>query len=112
MILARCQDLQKTAGRATGFAQMLTGRHRDRLNGWIATVDLSELRRFIRGLLPDHDAVLDGLTLTHSSGQVEGAVNRTKMIKRQNVRASELRPAPQTSSPHDLTAPGPTSIAE
>ncbi|OHV44300.1 hypothetical protein CC117_32385 [Parafrankia colletiae] len=36
-----------------------------------------------RGLLRDHDAVLNGLTLPHSSGQVEGTVNRIKMIKRQ-----------------------------
>ncbi len=85
-ILTRCQDLQKTAGHVTAFAQMLTGRHGDRLNDWIAAVDaddLPELHRFTRGLLRDHDAVLNGLTLPHSSGQVEGAVNRIKMIERQ-----------------------------
>ncbi|OHV42415.1 transposase [Parafrankia colletiae] len=85
-VLTRCQDLRKTAGHVTAFAQMLTGRHGDRLNGWIAAVDaddLPELHRFTRGLLRDHDAVLNGLTLPHSSGQVEGTVNRIKMIKRQ-----------------------------
>ncbi|ETA00981.1 hypothetical protein CcI6DRAFT_03591 [Frankia sp. CcI6] len=82
-ILTRCPDLQQTADRVTAFAQMLTGRHGDRLNGWVDADDLSELHRFTRGLLRDHDAVLNGLTLPHSSGQVEGAVNRIKMIKRQ-----------------------------
>jgi transposase len=31
----------------------------------------------------DYDAVRNGLTLPHSSGSVEGNVNRIKMIKRQ-----------------------------
>jgi transposase len=31
----------------------------------------------------DFDAVVAGLTLPHSSGPVEGAVNRIKMLKRQ-----------------------------
>ncbi|MFI5490354.1 hypothetical protein [Micromonospora echinaurantiaca] len=38
---------------------------------------------FILGLRRDHDAILNGLTLPHSSGVVEGHVNRIKMIKRQ-----------------------------
>lgn len=45
--------------------------------------DLPRLHRFVRGLRRDHDAVLNGLTLEHSSGAVEGNVNRLKMIKRQ-----------------------------
>ena len=45
--------------------------------------DLPDLRSFTCGLTRDHDAVLAGLTLQHSSGAVEGNVNRIKMIKRQ-----------------------------
>jgi len=45
--------------------------------------DLPDLRSFTRGLTHDHDAVLAGLTLEHSSGAVEGNVNRIKMLKRQ-----------------------------
>jgi transposase len=41
------------------------------------------LRSFATGLDRDLDAVTAGLTLSHSSGPVEGAVNRIKMIKRQ-----------------------------
>jgi transposase len=35
------------------------------------------------GLRRDQDAVTAGLTREHSSGAVEGAVNRIKMLKRQ-----------------------------
>ena len=53
---------------------------------WMAAVradDLPQLHRFVRGLETDHDAVRNGLTLTYSSGAVEGHVNRIKMLKRQ-----------------------------
>lgn len=38
----------------------------------------------------DHDAVLNGLTLPHSTGAVEGHVNRIKMIKRQMYGRAKL----------------------
>jgi transposase len=37
----------------------------------------------VRGLRRDYKAVLNGLTLPHSSGAVEGNVNRIQMIKSQ-----------------------------
>jgi transposase len=64
---------------------MLTCRHGERLDDWMAQVeadDLPHLHRFVRGLRRDHTAVLNRLTLPHSSGAVEGAVNRIKTIKR------------------------------
>jgi transposase len=82
----RCPHLDALAGHITEFAKILTGRHGDRLDAWIAAVsasDLPDLHSFTRGLLRDYDAVLNGLTLPHSSGAVEGNVNRIKMIKRQ-----------------------------
>ena len=54
---------------------MLSRRH--------AADDLPHLHRFVTGLRHDYDAVRNGLTLPHSSGSVEGNVNRIKMIKRQ-----------------------------
>jgi transposase len=45
--------------------------------------DLPDLHSFTTGIKRDYDAVLAGLTLPHSSGAVEGNVNRIKMIKRQ-----------------------------
>jgi transposase len=85
-LLARCPHLAATAAHVATFAQMMTGRHGERLDDWITTVeadDLPHLRSFTNGLKRDHAAVLNGLTLAHSSGAVEGAVNRIKMLKRQ-----------------------------
>ena len=47
------------------------------------TDDLPHLHSLITGLRRDLDAVTAGLTLTQSSGPVEGNVNRIKTIKRQ-----------------------------
>lgn len=44
---------------------------------------IAEIRSFATGLRKDWDAVVAGLTMTWSSGKVEGDVNRVKMIKRQ-----------------------------
>ncbi|MFD8755671.1 transposase [Kitasatospora sp. NPDC059577] len=41
------------------------------------------VRSFATGLLQDLDAVVAGLTLSYSSGAVEGHNNKIKMIKRQ-----------------------------
>ncbi len=79
--LTSCEHLRTLAGHVTTFARILAARHGDQLNDWIAAVDaddLPELHRFTRGLLRDHDAVLNGLTLPHSSGQVEGTVTASK----------------------------------
>ena len=82
----RCPDLDALAGHVTDFAKILTGRHGDRLDDWIAKVeadDQPDLHSFVRGIKRDYQAVLNGLTMPWSSGVVEGNVNRTKMIKRQ-----------------------------
>jgi transposase len=83
---ATCPHLDATAGHVTEFAKILTNQGGERLDEWMAAVeadDLPHLHRFVRGLRRDYDAVLNGLTLPHSSGAVEGNVNRIKMIKRQ-----------------------------
>ena len=82
----RCPHLNALAGHVTEFAKILTGRHGDRLDGWITAVeadDQPDLHSFVRGIKRDYDAVLNGLTMTWSSGVVEGNVNRLKMLKRQ-----------------------------
>ncbi|MHA6632156.1 ISL3 family transposase [Pseudonocardia sichuanensis] len=83
---ASCPHLDAAAAHVAEFAQILTGRHGERLDAWMVGVnadDLPHLHRFVAGLRRDHDAVLNGLTLPYSSGSVEGNVNRIKMIKRQ-----------------------------
>jgi len=85
-VLAACPHPQDTATHVAAFGEMLTGRHGDRLDAWMAAVEadnLPHLHRFVTGLRRDYDAVRNGLTLPHSSGSVEGNVNRIKMIKRQ-----------------------------
>jgi transposase len=46
----------------------------------MATVEFAS---FAKGLEQDLDTVTNGLTMTWSSGPVEGRVNHIKMIKRQ-----------------------------
>jgi transposase len=85
-VRARCAHLDDVADHVSGFAEMMVGRHGERLDAWLARVeadDQPDLHRFANGIRRDHDAVLNGLTLEHSSGAVEGSVNRIKMIKRQ-----------------------------
>jgi transposase len=45
--------------------------------------DLPALHSLVGSLRRDHAAVTNGLTLPYSSGQVEGTVNKIKMLKRQ-----------------------------
>jgi transposase len=85
-VRAACPHLDTLAEHVTEFAEMLVGRHGERLDNWIASVeadDQPDLHRFVNGLRRDETAVRNGLTLSHSSGAVEGSVNRIKMIKRQ-----------------------------
>jgi transposase len=84
--LARCRHLEALAGHVAAFAELMSGRHGDRLNAWISQVERDELpalRSFAAGLKRDLAAVVNGLTLPYSSGAVEGNVNRIKMLKRQ-----------------------------
>ncbi|MEU9743451.1 transposase [Micromonospora chersina] len=92
-IRAACPHLNALAEHVKAFAEILTNRHGHRLNAWITAVtadDQPDLHSFIAGLRRDHDAVLNGLTLPHSSGVVEGHVNRIKMIKRQMYGRANL----------------------
>lgn len=84
-VRSRDRDFNRLVKYVRTFAVM-TGRHGDRLDEWIAAVEhdlLAPLAGFARNLRRDLDAVRNGLTLPHSSGAVEGIINRLKMIKRQ-----------------------------
>ena len=48
----------------------------------VHTSRVSDLERFAIGLERDGAAVRSALSLPHSNGQVEGQVNRLKLIKR------------------------------
>lgn len=84
--LANCAHLAATATHVTAFAEMMTNLRGEHLDTWIDQVradDLPQLHSFAAGLHRDRTAVINGLTLPHSSGAVEGNVNRVMMIKRQ-----------------------------
>src|ERR1035441_9146546 len=87
-IRAGCPHIDAFAGHIAAFAEMMDG-----LTGaaplapWLAAVEAAdgqpELRSFASGIRGDKEAVLNGLTLPHSSGRVEGIVNKVKAVKRQ-----------------------------
>lgn len=85
-LTAACPTLAAVRNHIHDLAVMMLHRRGRDLDRWMAAVhadDLPDLRSFVAGLRRDYDAARAGLTLPHSSGKVEGHVNRIKMIKRQ-----------------------------
>jgi transposase len=67
------------------FIQMVKQRSATRFGDWLARTEasgISELQDFVTGLRRDYAAVVAALSLPYSNGQVEGQVNRLKLIKR------------------------------
>ncbi|WSE00954.1 transposase [Streptomyces sp. NBC_01474] len=89
----RDPELDRLTGHVRKFAVMMTARHGDRLEDWITEVErdsLAPLARFAHNLRRDFDAVRNGLSMPHSSGAVEGNINRLKMLKRQMFGRASL----------------------
>jgi transposase len=87
-IRAGCPHIDALAGHIAAFAEMMNGlTGATHLDPWLAAVEAAdgqpELRSFASGIRGDKEAVLNGLTLPHSSGRVEGIVNKVKAVKRQ-----------------------------
>jgi transposase len=64
---------------------MVRKREGHRLQDWMKQVAESrfrEVQRFAQRLQRDKEEVLAGLTSVYSNGQVEGQVNKLKLIKR------------------------------
>jgi transposase len=71
---------------AQAFIRIIWNRYSKNLRPWLDAVrenQIPELTGFARSMEQDFDAVLAALMLPWSNGQVEGQVNRLKMIKRQ-----------------------------
>ena len=84
-ILARSSALARLTFHVSSFAEMMKGWHGERLDAWIAAVeanDFPHLHSFTAELKRDYAAVVNGLTMEHNSGAVEGSVSRLKSIKR------------------------------
>jgi transposase len=65
---------------------MVRARLPERFDPWLAQAQNSVLpafRNFARKIDSDYDAVRGAVTSPWSTGQVEGQINRLKMIKRQ-----------------------------
>lgn len=89
----RDSELDRLTGHVRKFAAMMTGRHGDRLEDWITGAEhdtLAPLAAFARNLRRDFAAVRNGMSLPHSSGAVEGNINRLKMLKRQMFGRASL----------------------
>ncbi len=83
-MLATVRDL------AQRFGVLVRAPAADALTPWLADAENSELRGFAAGLRQDEQAVRAALMLPWSSGQVEGQVNRLKLVKRQGYGRAKL----------------------
>jgi transposase len=71
---------------ALEFTSMARQRSAEMLPAWLRAAARSKLKEFVgfaRGISEDYEAVRNALTYEWSNGQLEGQVNRLKLIKRQ-----------------------------
>jgi len=104
--LCELSPLAKNARRlAHAFREMISNRQHDYLDEWLVQAESSQIVEFVRfasSLRSDYKAIKAALTYSWSNGQVEGQVNRLKLIKRQMygragfmlLRRRVLGPAP------------------
>ena len=72
---------------AQAFAQMIRKRNASALESWLQEATESgvpELRTFATGIQREQAAIQAALTYEWSQGQVEGQINRLKLLKRQS----------------------------
>lgn len=85
-VLEHYPDVQPIYELTSEFCQMLRQKRADRLQNWmirVAASPFSALHTFVNGLHNDQAAVQAAFSFEWSNGQVEGQVNRLKLIKRQ-----------------------------
>jgi transposase len=78
-------QIERAKELAQAFTRIVRGRLSPELNEWLRSATQSTLREFIsfaRGLSEDYEAVKNALCHEWSNGQLEGQVNRLKLIKR------------------------------
>jgi transposase len=82
---AGCAHLERLQQHIRSFAKIMAQRRGQELPAWLEAVeadDLPELRSLAAGMRRDLPAIINGLTLEHNSGAVEGNVTRVKRLKR------------------------------
>ncbi len=79
-------NLKKAIELAQNLANIVRRKQPDQLEEWYQSAQSSQIKAFISfatSLKEDWEAVKNGVTLSWSNGQVEGQINRLKMLKRQ-----------------------------
>jgi transposase len=85
-LASTCPELPSMQSLALGFRAALISKEASQMRNWIQTAKQSGIGSFVRfafGLQRDISAVLAAVETPWSNGQVEGQINRLKMIKRQ-----------------------------
>jgi transposase len=88
-----CPEIQVVQEMAVRFQQMVKERRLADLDTWLqeaASRSIVELQMFAQGLRQDYEAVSAALSSEYSNGQVEGQVNRLKLLKRQMYGRAKL----------------------
>jgi transposase len=88
-----CPMEKKVRKMAQEFQEIVAGRQAEAFDRWLDAAscsEVNELEGFARGLSQDYEAVKAALKYEWSSGQVEGQINRLKMIKRQMYGRANL----------------------
>jgi transposase len=92
-LLGRAAVVATTQGAVRTFFTLLDERQGDQLNPWLEQAESSgvrELAAFAEGIRRDYDAIRAAFDLPWSQGQVEGQVNRLKLLKRQMYGRAKL----------------------
>jgi transposase len=82
-LLERSPAIATAVDLVSRFVTMVKDQVADALDSWLREAEASALAPFAAGLRRDEDAVRAALTEPWSNGQVEGQVNRLKVIKRE-----------------------------
>jgi transposase len=75
------------------FRRLITDRDGRKLNDWLREAEQSGVREvvnFVKGLCEDEAAVQAAMEYEWSNDQVEGQINRLKMVKRQMFGRANL----------------------
>ena len=78
-------QIEKAKELAQEFTRLVRERSSNKFNEWLRSAMKSQLKEFVsfaRGLSEDYEAVKNALRYEWSNGQLEGQVNRLKLIKR------------------------------
>ena len=84
--IKHCPKAKEANSLALQFKEMTDQLKGSMLDSWIEKAKnsgIAALKNFANGLKQDYEAVKAAVSLKWSNGQVEGQVNRLKMIKRQ-----------------------------